>query len=112
MYPHSELKALALRKRLLQRGIGERRAACAQAAARTVQPLAWVDRAFALIKRVAPVLPVLCAPLALLATRRLNAKSSLFRSVIKWGPVIFQATRFARSTLAANPSAYRARRPL
>ena len=104
MYPHAELTQLALRKLELRRAIAERRATCISAATRATQPLAWLDRAIGFFKRAAPLLPVLSAPLVL-ANRKPGQKTSLFGSMVKWGPLVFQAMRFARSGAAPASTA-------
>jgi len=102
MYPNAELKQLALRKMELRREIAARRVACARAAEHATKPLLWIDRAVALMRRAAPLLPILGAPLALLATRKSAMKTPIIQSMLKWGPLVIQATRYVSSAFPRN----------
>ncbi len=104
MYPHRELKSLASRKQKLRREISVRRVACAEAAGRAAKPLIWLERAVSWFQRAMPLLPIFGAPLALFGARKSAVKTSLVDSLMKWSPVVFQATRYA-STAWRRPTA-------
>jgi|GEM_PF-691479 len=104
MYPNQELSQLAERKRALRVAIALRRSACALAASRATKPIAWLDRALAFSQQAAPFLGALALPLALFSAGKTVRKSGLLGSLVKWGPLVLQATRAASFAFAAKSS--------
>ena len=93
MYPDREMTRLAARKVALRRDIALRRAQCAAAAARVVQPLEWLDRALAFWRRLSPLAQVAALPLGLLVQRIVFPRRKILRSLVRWGPLVFSAVR-------------------
>jgi len=93
MYPHGELKQLALHKAALQLRIGIRRFECRRAAAGVERPLAWLDRAVAFWRKISPLAKLAAVPLALLVKRTLLPRTGLFTTLLRWTPTIFSAGR-------------------
>ncbi len=93
MYPQSELTRLAERKAILRRRIGLGRAECAAAAAGATRPLAWLDRALALWRKVTPFTKIAAIPLTLIFKRTLFPKVRLLATLLRWAPALIGAMR-------------------
>jgi len=93
MYPDRELNRLAVHKAALRRSIALRRVECAAAAAQVAQPLAWLDRMLALWRQFSPLAALASVPLGFLAQRTLFRRSTLLGSLVRWGPLVFNAVR-------------------
>ena len=93
MYTDRELTRLAAHKAGLRRGIALRRIQCAGAAARIAQPLAWLDRALALWRRLSPFTRLAAVPLGFLVTRAAFFRRGILGSLLRWGPLAFAAVR-------------------
>lgn len=102
MYPQRELIRLAIYKAGLRVRIADRRAACAAAASRAVQPLAWLDRAVALWRKFAPFAPLAALPLGFMGARKLVPKLKTIGLLLRWAPVIFGAVRGFKSQATAR----------
>ena len=87
MYTRKELIRLGAHKTALRRRISVRRVQCAEAAARVVRPLAWMDRALALWRRISPVAKFAAVPLALAARRVLFPRLKVLGPLLRWGPL-------------------------
>lgn len=52
-----------------------------------LRPLAWLDRAQAMLHRATPLLMLSAVPVLLLARRTLLPRANWLGSVLRWGPV-------------------------
>ena len=93
MYPDGDLVRLDAHKAVLRRRIDARRDDCAVALRGVERPLAWLDRAVALWRRLRPFAALAVIPLTLLAKRALLPRLRIFGTLVKWAPVIFSAGR-------------------
>lgn len=93
MYSDRELTALAAGKAALRRRIALRRTQCAQAAARVVQPLAWLDQASAQWQRLSPFVKFAAVPLGFLLKRSLGPRTRVLGALLRWGPLMLGAVR-------------------
>jgi hypothetical protein len=93
MYPDRELIRLDSHKTAIRLRIARRRHACAAAAARVLQPLAWADRLVTLWHRFSPFAALAAVPLGLLFKRAAAPRASVLGTVLRWGPVLFGAVR-------------------
>ena len=93
MYPQPELSRLAAHKAALQRGITLRRTRCVAAAAQIVRPLAWLDQAMALWRRISPVAKLTAIPLAIVAGRTLLPRMKILGTFLRWAPAVLGAVR-------------------
>ena len=93
MYPDGDLARLDAHKTALRRRIGARREECAAATRGVERPLAWLDRAVALWRRLRPFAALAAIPLTLLAKRALLPRLRIFSTLVKWAPAIFGASR-------------------
>lgn len=98
MYPAKELAYLAKRKIVVRRKIVLHRSECTEAAVQLTRPIAWLDRAIALGRRIRPLLQYV-APFGLFAARRVFPHTRILHSLARWGPLIWGATRAARSII-------------
>ena len=99
MYPQPQLNRLAAHKVALRRGIALRRAQCAEAATRIAQPIEWLDRMLALVRRISPLVKFAAVPLGLLVTRTIFPRRKILGSLVRWGPVVLGAVRGIRSAV-------------
>jgi hypothetical protein len=90
MYPQRELNRLAAYKVALRRDISLRRIRCAEAASRVTQPLEWLDRMLAFLRRFSQFTAV---PLGLLFTSALFPRMKVLGSLARWSPLVFGAVR-------------------
>jgi hypothetical protein len=93
MYPQPQLSRLAAHKVALRRGIALRRAQCAEAAARIAQPVEWLDRMLALMRRISPLVKFAAVPLGFLAARTVFPRRKLLGSLARWSPLVLGAVR-------------------
>jgi len=93
MYWDRELSRLAAHKAGLRRTITLRRTECAVAAAQVARPLAWLDRALALWRRLSPFTRLAAVPLGILVTRSALSRGGILGSLARWGPLAFAAAR-------------------
>jgi hypothetical protein len=93
MYPDQELALLGTRKKSLQRKITVRRNQCAEAAARLARPIAWLDRASALWRRLSPLVQTAAVPLGLVAARMAFPRMKILRTIARWAPLAYGAVR-------------------
>lgn len=93
MYPEPDLTRLAAHKVLLQRRITRHRADCVEAMTQVVQPLAWLDRALDLWRKMSPLVRLAAVPLGLLVQRTVFPRKKILGSLFRWGPLIFNAVR-------------------
>jgi hypothetical protein len=93
MYPQPQLNRLAAHKVALRRGIALRRAQCAEAAARIAQPVEWLDRMLALVRRTSPLVQFAAMPLGFLAARTVFPRRKILGSLVRWSPLVFGAVR-------------------
>ena len=98
MYPAPELKRLARYKAGLRYRIGQRRQQCAHAAARVVQPLAWLDHAVAQWRQVSPFVKFAAVPLGLLLKKTAGPRLRTVGKLLRWAPLLFGAFRSLTTT--------------
>jgi hypothetical protein len=101
MYPQRELNRLAAHKAALQRGIAQRRAQCAESAARMARPFEQLDRMLAFWRRLSPLVKFAAAPLGFLVARTVFPQRKILGSLLRWSPLVFGAVRGISS--AFNP---------
>jgi hypothetical protein len=99
MYPQSELNRLAAHKATLRRGIGLRRARCAEAAAGVAQPFDRLDRMLAFWRRLSPLVKFASLPLGLLAARTVFPRRKILGTFVRWSPLLFGAMRSVSSAV-------------
>jgi len=102
MYPEEELIRLAAYKAALRRDITLHRIQCAGAAARLAQPVEWVERAMAFIRRISPLTQLTAVAAGLLFRRALPRKLRFFSTLLRWGPTVFAAVRGVGSAVAES----------
>ena len=93
MYPQRELIRLGVHKAAMRRRIGRRRIACASAASQALRPVAWLDGALALWRRVSPLARFAAIPLGLLLKRSASPRPRLLGALLRWGPLALSAVR-------------------
>jgi hypothetical protein len=93
MYPRAELTELAARRAALQTRIAARRALTATVAARVIRPLAKFDQLHARWRKVSPVLKIAAVPLAFVLKQRFFPGVSLWRSMLRWSPLMLGMMR-------------------
>lgn len=99
MYPDRELTRLAARKAVLQQDIALRRAQCAAAATRVVQPLEWLNRVLTFWRQLSPFAQFAAVPLGVLVKRAVFPRRRILRSLVRWGPLVFSAVRAINSVI-------------
>ena len=99
MYPQPELARLAARKAVLRRDIAFRRVQCAAAVARVAQPLEWLDRMLAIWRQFSPLARIAAVPMGLLVQRTVFPRLKMFRTLLRWSPLVFGAMRAVGSAL-------------
>jgi hypothetical protein len=99
MYPQPQLNRLATHKVALRRGIARRRAQCAEAAARIAQPVEWLDRMLALVRRISPLIKFASVPLGFFAARTVFSRRKILGSLVRWSPLVLGAVRGLRSAV-------------
>jgi hypothetical protein len=91
MYPQGELTELSRAKAGLRQRIACRRADCAEAATRAVRPLVWIDTAWGLWRRLAPLMKLVALPLGAVAARAAVSRPGMLRTLLRWAPPVFSA---------------------
>ena len=89
MYPQRELTRLAAYKTALRWDIALRRAQCAAAAARVLEPLAWLDRMLAFWRRLSTFAPVAAILLGWIVARTVFPRLKILRLLLRWAPLVF-----------------------
>ncbi len=85
MHPQRELNRLTIRKAALQRTIALRRVRCAEAAARVVSPLEWVDRMTGLWGQGLPFAEIVIQSLGLFSCRSARGRPGFAGRLVRWG---------------------------
>ena len=93
MYSNRELNRLAAVKAVLRQDIARHRRQCVTAAARVVQPLAWVDRMLVFWRRLSPFAALAAVPLGFLLKRSSAPQPRMMGLLLRWAPVVFGAVR-------------------
>jgi len=93
MYADRELIRLDAHKAAIRRRIARRRHECGAAAARVLQPLAWVDRLAGLARRFSPWASLAAVPLGFLLKRAASPRRSWLGTLLRWGPAVVGAAR-------------------
>jgi hypothetical protein len=93
MYPAGELNALVRRKADLRRRIAQQRWACAEAGARIMQPVVWIDGLRARWRGVAPLVMLALVPLVAVLRRRILRRVRGAGALLRWAPIAFAAVR-------------------
>ncbi len=93
MYPQPELIRLAAHKARRRRDISLRRAECASAAAQIARPLAWLDQAMALWRKISPVAKLAAIPLAIVTGRKLLPRVKILGTLLRWAPAVIGIAR-------------------
>lgn len=96
MYPQPELIRLAAHKAVLRGRIGGHREECAAAFAGVMRPVAWLDRAVMLWRKLTPFASLAAIPLTLVLRRVLFPRAKILGTILRWGPSIFVAMRGLR----------------
>ena len=102
MYPQRELTRLAAYKTALRGNIARHRSQCAEAAARVVQPLEWLDRMLAFWRRLssfASFAPLVAVLLGWVVARTVFRRRKILRSLLRWGLLILGIVRGIRSAV-------------
>ena len=98
MYTDRELTRLSTHKVALRQRIARHRHQCVTAAARVVQPLAWLDRMLGLWRQFAPFASIAAVPLGFLLKRSSAPRPRMLGTLLRWAPVLVGAVRgFARA---------------
>jgi hypothetical protein len=109
MYPSGELTRLAQRKSVIQARIAVRRWETAAAVLDVARPIAYIDRAIELWRRVSPFLKFLAVPAGIMVTRMLTrrkrphaprrkGKIAMLLTVL---PLIFRGLKMAKALQTA-----------
>ena len=93
MYPQHELTRLAAHKAVLRERIGAHREACAAGLAGVMRPLAWLDRAVVLWRKISPFARFATIPLILILKRTFLPRARILGTLLRWGPAVFGAVR-------------------
>lgn len=104
MHSHRELTALAASKAALRWRITLPRTQCAQTAARVVQPLAWLDPAFARWRQLSPLVKFAALPPGFLLKRSLAPRTRALGTLLGWGPLMSGAVRGLAGARNRSPS--------
>lgn len=88
MYPTRELSRLAAHKAALQRQSAAHRVRIVAAASRLSQPLAWLDRAWHVWRRLAPYAVVGGLAARLISGRAKTRRRRVLPWLLRWGPMI------------------------
>lgn len=98
MYPKTELSRGVARKAVVRRSIARRRAQCVVAATQATQPLVLLDRMVTLWRQLAPFAGLAAVALSFRRKRAGSQRSSLLRTLLRWGPVVSGLWRHFRSS--------------
>lgn len=110
MYPEAELIRLAAYKAALRRDIAFHRLQCAGAAARLAQPVEWVERAIAFVRRISPMTQLAAVAAGVVFRRALPRKLKFFSTLVRWGPTVFAAVRGMGAAVAESRNGPRGHR--
>jgi hypothetical protein len=102
MYPQRDLIRLEAYKAALVRDIALSRAQCAGAATRVAQPLELLDRILAVWRQLKPLTYFAVAPLGLILVRTIFPKHKTLGLLLRWGPLLFAASRGIRSLVTSH----------
>jgi len=104
MYPQGELTGLDQAKAGLRQKIARRRADCAEAAARATRPLVWIDTAWSLWRRLAPLVKLAALPLGAVAARTVIPRLGIIRTILRWAPPVLGAVSAFRRLRRPAPA--------
>ncbi len=93
MHPDRELTRLAAHKAARRRDIALHRAQCAGAAARALQPVAWLDHKLVLWRQLSPIAKFVAVPLGMLLKRSSSPRPRMLGTLLRWGPIVLGAVR-------------------
>lgn len=93
MYPQQELRNLAELKTSLRHRITRRRAAMRTEGERVLQPLRWVDRAYATWQRIGPIARLAAGPVGVWLLRRFTGRRKTAGRLLRWGPILWNFAR-------------------
>lgn len=104
MYPQRDLTRFSGHKDALIRDIARNRDKCAVAAVRVARPFMWMERLQSLWRQLSPLAQLAVVPAGVLAARVAFSRKGIFRSVLRWGPLVFAAVRvFGPATNGGAP---------
>ena len=98
MYGDQDLNRLAAHKAALRHRIALQRIRCVEAAARALQPVAWLDRVLAFWRRLSPFAKLATVPLGFLLKRSSAPPSRVLGTLLRWGPIVLGAVRGLAAT--------------
>lgn len=104
MYPQGELIELARAKADLRQVIARHRADCAEAATRATRPLVWIDTAWSLWRRLAPLVKLAVLPLGAFAARAAIPRLGIIRTILRWVPPVLGAVSAFRRMRRPSPA--------
>ncbi len=98
MYPQSALDLLSRRKLDLLSQINARRDECAEQVEQVLQPVLWVERAYAKWRAISPILKMAIVPLGLFILRRKAPPKTqgVVSGLFRWAPVALNLFRSMR----------------
>jgi hypothetical protein len=102
MFPQPELIELAARKAALLDDIGRRRHECVRSVVQLTRPLAHLDTALQLARRLAPLASLGALPLAALCQQKFFPRQRLLAAALRWGPLAFRAVTQFRAGISAS----------
>jgi len=104
MYPQGELTGLERAKAGLRQKIARHRADCTEAAARASRPLVWIDTAWSLWRRLAPLVKLAALPLGAVFTRAAASRPGVLRTILRWAPPVLGAISAFRRMRRPSPA--------
>jgi len=94
MSPQRELALVAARKQALREKIAHRRRLVAEELTRVEKPLAWLDRAMALWRKIPAVAKLAAVPLGLVLIKKTFFRNKkMLAPLLRWAPTIFKAVQ-------------------
>ena len=93
MYPSGQLALLQARKIVVRRRIAIGRMHCEDYAAEIAQPLAFIDRAIVMWRKIQPWVKILSVPAGLLIARSRGRRFGQMRSLLRWVPLVLSVVR-------------------
>lgn len=103
MYPTRELIEIARRKAILRQSIARCRIEYATAAASAAKPIAWIDEAYKLWRRLTPILAVFSSAFGGFATSPRSKLRKIFSIALRLAPTLFRTfAAFRRGTKARD----------
>lgn len=88
MYPRQSLIRLAAHKAALRREIALQRAECVATTREVARPLAWVDRAVAVVQEIPPLARAGLAVMGLWVRRAALQRLSHLSAALRWVPLV------------------------